>query len=970
MSKPFFIVFFVLTSFTHAGVPGLIFKENKGQWPEKVLFGTEFLNTKFYINRNSFSYCISNPQDLERLHDYIHHRDEAPKQSRVVHAHNYEVCFVGGNLTGVTKAKERSEYYNYFLGNNKNKWANSIKAYQNLLFHEIYKGIDLQLYSNGANLKYDVIIKPNANVNDLKLNYKYIDGIDIVNNELIIKTSVGHVTEKQPVAYQIINGKQNQVKCKYVLLADNTVGLSFPEGYNKNYELIIDPVVVVCSYSDMPNHGDASACTYDDSGNIYSFGYGEFGYPTTTGAYQVNYGAHFDYALSVYNSTGSTKLFSTYLGGDSLDFPMTAIVKNNEITLFGQVLSRDFPCTTSAFDTTYNGDFDFAVSKLNLSGTSLLASTYIGGSGKDALNNFASNSNDFGYYGEMVCDTSGNSYIISATTSTDFPVSSSALSTTKTGLTDACVFKLDKTLSNIVWSTYLGGNRDESGKAIRLDGTGGAYLFGITTSSTFPVTSGVIQTTKNGGSVVADLFVSHINSTGTALIASTYLGTTGFDYARIMDLDESNNVYLLSHLQVPSQFTPTPNGIYSNANGFNAIYKLDPSLRIELFRTKFGNLVSGPSPGTSPYLNATAFKVDSCKNIYIAGYGQNSFFTTPNAFQPTYGGGPTDMYYAVFSANCSSLKFASYFGGKNPNFSFMITYGEHSDGGISHFDNKGNLYQSICINGGLPTTSNAFTPTKLSDTLHWNDAFVKIDFQTFINASSSYGANITGCPPFTPTFVSTTNTGSTYWNLGNGVTSTSNSVTTTYTALGNYNILLVVTDTSTCNRYDSIKSSLAVINPTSFDLGDDIPACFNSKTLLQANVSALTYSWSTGQTTPNIYVNQLGSYTLTINNGGCNSSDVINVVLGEKKLSERFPNVVTPNGDNVNDIIDFVKYDFEEIEFVVYDRWGRERFKTNNPIDVWNPSALDNGTYYYVANYKSSCIGKHATDKGFISIFK
>jgi gliding motility-associated-like protein len=345
------------------------------------------------------------------------------------------------------------------------------------------------------------------------------------------------------------------------------------------------------------------------------------------------------------------------------------------------------------------------------------------------------------------------------------------------------------------------------------------------------------------------------------------------------------------------------------------------------------------------------------------------FPTTPNALQP-YGGGNTDLYIAQFKQNCSSLAFASFFGGSQ-----NISWSSNAPGestGLADFDDKGYYYCSMGIPGGLPVTPNAYATTCVSTATNYasNDAFVKIDMQSRINASSSYGANIIGCPPFTPTFVSTTNTGTSYWNLGNGITSSSNSVTTTYTALGNYNVLLVVTDTSTCNRYDSIKSILNVVNPTGFDLGEDIPACFNSKTLLQANVSAFTYSWSTGQTTPNIYVNQLGSYTLTINNGGCNSSDVINVVLGEKKLSERFPNVVTPNGDNINDYIDFIKYNFEEVEFYVFDRWGRERYKITKPDEKWNPSDLNNGTYYYVANYRSSCTGKFGTDKGFISVFK
>jgi gliding motility-associated-like protein len=313
------------------------------------------------------------------------------------------------------------------------------------------------------------------------------------------------------------------------------------------------------------------------------------------------------------------------------------------------------------------------------------------------------------------------------------------------------------------------------------------------------------------------------------------------------------------------------------------------------------------------------------------------------------------------------LKFASYFGGRNASNSANV--GEHSDGGLSHFDDRGYLYQAICNTGGLPTTPNAFNPVKLDDSTFWNESFIKIDFQTFINAGSSYGANITGCPPFTTQFVSTSNTGASYWNLGDGTTTNSDTITHTYNNLGTYNIALVVTDTNTCNRIDSIKSILNVISPTSFDIGDDIQTCANTKALIHANVTADTYSWSTGQTTPNIYALP-GTYTLTINNGGCNSSDEVNVVIGEKKLSERFPNVVTANGDNINDFIDLKKYNFQEVELFIYDRWGKEIIKITDPNAEWHPDNLHAGTYYYVANYLSSCIGKYNTDKGFITLFK
>ncbi len=787
--KKIAFIFILLGFLSKAGnPPAIIFKENKGQWPEKVLFGAEFLNTKFYVNKNSFNYCVYNNEDLKRGKE-LHHIYSG--KSSALHGHNYEVNLVGANLNSVSKTKEQKEYYNYFLGNNRSKWASEIKAYEDLLYNEIYEGIDLRIYSNALNLKYDFIVKPGANVNSLRLNYKYIEEIKIVNKELVIKTSVGIIIEKEPFAYQTINGKQKNINCKYTLLKNNVIGFEFPEGYNKNYELTIDPTVVVCSYSGFTGTGANSACGYDDNGNIYVTGWCGAGYPVSTGAFSIVYSGYYDIALSKYNSTGSSKIYSTYLGGDSIELVKNILIKNNQIIIAGVTNSHNYPCSINAFDSTHNGLGDLCVTKLNLSGNLLLASTYIGGSKNDGLNLTGPSIQgnvDYMRNTEMVCDGLGDVFVISTTASSNFPVSSGAISNTIKGNLDACVFKFNNTLTTLLWSTYLGGTHDETGKGIRIESTGGVYVLGTTTSTNFPTTASVISQTKSGVSISSDIFVSHINSNGTSLIQSTYLGTSANDYGGLLDIDQNNDLYICGNVSVPSGFISS-SGTFSNLNGFNTIYKINPGLNTIIYNTKFG-FNPPPMGGSSPYLNYSAFKVDSCQNLYIGGFGQNYFPTTANQLMP-FAGGMSDLYIAVFNANCSSLKFGSFWGGS--------TF-DHSDGGVNYFDSKGCLYHALCSNSGLPTTSNAYcqTFTSSGDSIY-NDAFVKIDLQIVVNANSSYGANIIGCPPFTPTFVSTTNTGTTYWSFGNGVTSTQDTASTTYTNLGTYNVLLLVTDTTTCN---------------------------------------------------------------------------------------------------------------------------------------------------------------------------
>ncbi len=954
---------FILISFFSKAVnpPAIIFKENKGQWPEKVLFGTEFLDSKFYVNKNSFNYCVYKYNNL------ITSDIKIPKKESIIKGHNYEVIFMDGDLTSFTTKNTLPEYYNYFLGNDRSKWASKVKASTSLEFKEVYEGIDLHVYSTDVNLKYDFIISPNANPEQIKLNYKHVDGIDIRNHELVIKTSVGEITEKEPFTYQIINGLKQTVKCKYVLLEDNTIGFAFPNGYNKNYELVIDPVVIACSYSGTSSHTYCYSSTYDSKGNIYTAGGTDNGYPTTSGAFQVSAPGSYNIVLSAYNGNGTTKLFSTYLGGTEYEHPSDIHVSNNEITVLGLTDSPDYPFTKNAFDTILNGLSDLIITKLDITGSNLIASTFMGGSLDENIEQWLING--FSSIGaEMVFDSQKNIYVVSNSTSPDFPVTSGVLSTNRSGLSDAVVFKMDSAFTMLAWSTYLGGTAKENGLNIRLDGTGGVYVSGTTNSMDFPTSSTAYNPVKNGPAF-EDMFVSHLNNTGTALIASTYLGTVTGDNGYFMDVDIFNNVYVCGHMASTSSslFIPTP-GVYKTHDGVNTLYKLDASLSTLGFKTRFG-----PAIGSfQPKLFYTAFKVDSCSNIYIAGVAWRDYPTTPNEFV-SFNGVSTDMYTVVFNPNCSSIRFASYFGGNALPPTGLSNVGDQS-WGISHFDSRGILYQAIASSENLPTTPGAYSASYSNTTTTqriYNDAFLKADVGTFVNANSSYGSGIIGCPaPFTANFIGTTNTGTTFWDFGDGNTSVQDTISHTYLNLGTYNVLLVVTDTNTCNKIDSVKSVLNVINPTAFDLGEDVYKCPDSPFLLKSNVAAITYSWSTGQTTSNISVNQPGTYSLTIFNGGCYSTDEITVLKGEEGVEESFPNVITPNDDGINDMIDFTKYKFGEVEFILFDRWGRERYKTTNPNEKWLPNDLNNGTYYYVVNYNSNCSGKHSTAKGYITLFK
>ena len=954
------IYLYILLFFSLASIAdnGIAFKENKNQWPGNVLFGADYKSTRFFVNTNGFNFCVYDGNDLHKAHHAKHHKNNSeegitPATQSIVKGHNYSVIFNNASFLNIHKTKPLTEYYNYFIGNDESKWTGNVKAYDELLFSDIYTNIDLKLYSNSTNIKYDIIVKPNGNSNQVELNYKSVNSVLIKNGNLVIETSIGNVIEQKPYAYQFIKGKKIEVLCRYKLKDNNTVIYDLPNGYNKNYDLIIDPTIIVCSYDNSTVWANCYGATHDAIGNIFVLGIANAGYPITPGAFQTTADSIFDDIVTKYNPNGSSKIFTTYLGGDNYEAIQNAIVTNTSITLFGTTYSTNFPVTTNAYDTSFNdttSQSDLYISKLDLTGSSLIASTYIGGSNADGINN-TTVSLELGHIGNMVMDSLGYMYICTSTNSDDFPVTAGTFQTTKHPGVDNIAFKIDPSLSSLVYSTFFGGSNVENAYHSVLTNNDELIISGTTQSNDFPTTTGAINTVKNPG---RDMYVLHFNNMGTNIIASTFLGTNANDYGYLIDTDINNDIYVLGYIGNPTTFTSTA-GIYNISNARCVIHKLNSTLSSVIYKTKFGS---------TNFYEYSAFKIDSCQNIYIAGFVSGiNFPVTADKFQ-NHGGGD-DLYITVFNTNMLSMKFGTYFGGPS---------NEHRDGGLSAFTKTGMLYQGICINkGGLPTTVGAFQPTfPTLDSSEYNDAFVKIDLQSFVKTNSSYGTEVKACAPFTANFNSFTNIGTNSWDFGDGSPiSFQQNTSHTYNNVGNYTVLLVANDSTTCNKTDTVKSLITILNPSELKISGNNIICENQSAILKAESNdAVSYSWSTGAITSTISVQIDGTYTATINNGGCDTKQTIDVKHAQINTIGQFPNVVTPNNDHVNDVIDLNKYDFTQVIFTVFDRWGIETYQTDNIEAIFNPSGYTDGTYFYTLDYQTACDDSQIKTKGFITIIK
>ena len=296
----------------------------------------------------------------------------------------------------------------------------------------------------------------------------------------------------------------------------------------------------------------ASGLAVDSAGNAYITGQAIGNYPTTPGAFQTVLGGSSDAFVTKLNSTGTALVYSTFLGGSGLDAGSEIVVDAAGNAYVIGVAGADFPVTPGAFQTSFNGVSDVFVTKLNATGSALIYSTYLGGSGNDAGSNIAVNA-------------AGNAYVTGSSDSVNFPVTPGAFQSMKAAGFDAFVTELSATGNALVYSTYLGGDGNDFGNSIAVDVAGNASVVGSTGSTDFPTTADAIQGAYGGNN---DAFITRLNAAGTGLVFSTYFGGSNSDGARSLALDAAGSIYLTG--QTFSEDFPTTPGAFQTVVAGNS----------------------------------------------------------------------------------------------------------------------------------------------------------------------------------------------------------------------------------------------------------------------------------------------------------------------------------------------------------------------------------------------------------------
>ena len=813
----------------------LEFVRNDGQWDGQVRYSARLSGGAFFAGRDAFTVALLSQEHLQRFYDNKFSGDKQPP----IPAAAYRMVFVGASNALIEDSQPCSHYYNFFIGNDPDRWKGHVPAFHELVYRGLYPGVDLCVKQERSSLKYEFHIAPNVPDSTVRVEYQGARSLRIVDGHLMVHTAVGRVVELPPVAFQLDDaGDTLFVDCDYVL-RKNT--LTFRMGaYDRSRALVIDPVVVFSSYSGSQSDNWGYTATYDADGNLYGGGIC-FGleYPTTIGAYQVDFaGGQTDISISKFNAAGDQLVYSTYLGGSHLDIPHSLYVNDNdELYVFGTTGSADFPVTPGAFDTTFNGGVpttlstsltfqngsDIMVSKFNASGTSLLASTFVGGTGDDGINIASSLRKNYAddNRGEILVDDNSNVYVVTSTLSGDFPVTAGAYDTVANGMQDVCVFKMSQDLSQMIWCTYLGGSGADAGYSMALASDGSVYVCGGTSSSDFPVTGGAFQSQLSGA---VSGFVAHLSENGRAILQSSYLGFSDYDQCYLVKVDRQDHPHLFGQTSEAGS-SWIHNAQYAVAGGGQFLTKMGVVLDTLVWSTAFG------SGGGGPDISPTALMVDYCGSIYMSGWGSrqlNGFGgttglpVTADAFQSFTDG--SDFYFICISDDASELRYASFFGGTGSSGAR-----EHVDGGTSRFDRKGRIYQAVCAGCGgqsdFPTTPGAWSNTNGSS--NCNLGVIKMDFG-LPEVVADFSMPRTVCNPDTVRFADHSQTiGSStlyLWDFGDGTTSNLAAPSHFYPNAGVYEVTLVVLDAGSCNFADTLTKTILVLT-NELDTLPDLSVC-------------------------------------------------------------------------------------------------------------------------------------------------
>ena len=572
--------------------------------------------------------------------------------------------WIGGNREPIMHEKERLPgVTNYFLGSEPKDWYTNIPTYRRVEYQEVYPGVDLAFYGSQHQLEYDILLKPGASLDSVRLRFNGATRIEVdTAGDLVLSTQTGEIHQKKPLVYQNVAGVKRALTARYILKR-NLVGFKV-DHYDQTRPLVIDPVLSYSSYFGGPDTETVTGMAMDASGNVYLTGTADIGLPTTAGAFQPQPVTQCPCGFVVkFNAQLNSVMYSSFVWGTN----PTGIAIDSSGSAYITGGAGSSLATPGAFQTRPGGQLDAFVAKLNATGSALLYLTYLGGSANE-------------YAGGIAVDTAGNAYVTGTTMSPDFPVTPGAVQTRYAGAGDAYISKVSPDGKSLIYSTYFGYIGSDLGTAITVDPFGYAY-----------VTGRIHYCPNDICGVDYDAFVVILDPLGNGVFGIPIYGSA-YDSGVAITLDSAGNIYVAGVtdstdlIVSPDAFQKQLNG---QQDGFVAQIDTLGNLAYVSYFGASGMVIDDPFGHTvKPLTFLQAIAVDANQNVSIIGFTAG-MIALKNPIQSVNGAQTAFVSKLSLSQSASSaLLFSSYLGGTgdemaagialDPNGNIVIAGSTHS----------------------------------------------------------------------------------------------------------------------------------------------------------------------------------------------------------------------------------------------------------------------------------------------------
>jgi RHS repeat-associated protein len=639
-------------------------------------------------------------------------------------------------LTGTLHLPGRA---NFLIGNDPAKWHINLPTYAGIVTRQLYPGIDLHEQGIDGMLKGTYVVAPGADPKQIRWRYQGADSVSVdATGKLVVSLPApastltdtealsSTLTELAPVAWQTINERDVAVPVRFNVDPGGIVRFELG-AYDMTQPLTIDPVLTYSTYLAGTGNDYGYGIAVDSAGNSYVTGSTASATFPADGLIQGTNAGGNDVFVSKLNAAGSALIYSTLLGGTGNDEGYDIAVDSaGNAYITGSTYSSGFPTVNPlSGQGSYHNGVDAFVAKLNAAGSGLIYSTYLGDSADEYSNGIA-------------VDSSGNAYVTGDTQSPNFPTTPGARQTVKDLGYDAFVTKLvwNGTTLSYGYSTFLGGNVNDHGRGVVVDGLGNAYVVGDTTSTVFPTVNPRQSACGDTAPSCWDAFVTKLNSSGSAYIYSTYLGGNYSESAWSIAIDVSGSAYVTG--ETASTNFPTTLGAFQPTD----------LIGTDAYVTKLVWNGTTLSYGYSTYLGGSGtddgdgIAVDSAGNAFITGATTSTDFPTRSPLQSANGGG-TDAFVTWLNATGAMLMYSTYLGGSSIERGFEIAG-----------DSVGNVYLT-----GLTQSSNFPTVNPVQGTARGgSEAFVskfnlgqRVNQYTYEGLQRLIGANETSSAVYTYT---------------------------------------------------------------------------------------------------------------------------------------------------------------------------------------------------------------------------